>query len=117
MGAENIIVIDGNEYSFESGETILQVAQRNGIDIPTLCYMKEAFPTGGCRVCLVEVEGARSLVTSCAAPAASNMVVRTDSPRVIKARQLSLELLISSGNHNCLVHHPSKPHIFPLLCA
>ena len=103
MTAENIMVIDGNEYSFEIGETILQVAQRNGIDIPTLCYLKGASPTGACRICLVEVEGARSLVTSCSAPAAPNMVVRTATKRVIEARRLNLELLLASGTHNCLV--------------
>ena len=103
MAAENIIVIDGNEFSFEPGETILQVAQRNGIDIPTLCYLKGATPTGACRICLVEVEGARSLMASCSVPAAPGMVVKTESPKVIEARRLNLELLISSGSHNCLV--------------
>ena len=57
MESENIITIDGNDYFFEDGETILQVARRNGIDIPTLCYLKGASPTGVCRICLVEVEG------------------------------------------------------------
>jgi predicted molibdopterin-dependent oxidoreductase YjgC len=103
MSSENIMVIDGNEVSFENGETILQVAGRSGIDIPTLCYLKGATPTGACRICLVEVEGARSLVTSCSAPAAPNMVVRTSSKRVIEARRLNLELLLASGSHNCLV--------------
>ena len=64
--ADNIIVIDGQEYSFEPGETILQVAEKNGIFIPTLCYLAKGIsPTGACRVCLVEVEGARSLMASC----------------------------------------------------
>jgi predicted molibdopterin-dependent oxidoreductase YjgC len=103
MSLENIITINGNEFSFEEGETILQVARRNGIEIPTLCYLKGGTPTGSCRICLVEVEGARTLVSSCSAPAAPNMVVRTESRRVIEARRLNLELLISSGSHNCLV--------------
>lgn len=103
MGSENNIVIDGQEYSFKPGETILQVARRNGIDIPTLCYLKGASPTGACRICLVEVEGARNLVASCAAPAAPKMVVRTESPSVVKARRMNLELLLASGHHNCLV--------------
>ena len=102
MGSQNMIVIDGQEYSFTPGETILQVASRNGIDIPTLCYLKGASPTGACRVCLVEVEGARNLVASCAAPAAHKMVVRTDTPRVLRARRLNIELLLASGQHNCL---------------
>jgi predicted molibdopterin-dependent oxidoreductase YjgC len=102
MGAENIITIDGQEFSFTTGETILKVAQRNGFDIPTLCYLKGATPTGACRMCVVEVEGARALVASCAAPAAHNMVVTTESPRIIQARRVNLELLLVSGQHNCL---------------
>jgi predicted molibdopterin-dependent oxidoreductase YjgC len=103
MAAQNIIIINGNEFAFESGETILEVARRNNIDIPTLCHLKGATSTGACRVCVVEVEGARSLVASCAAPAANNMVVRTESASVIEARRVVLQLLLSSGNHNCAV--------------
>ena len=103
MDSENVIVIDGQEVSFTPGETILQVAQRNGFDIPTLCYLKGASPTGACRMCLVEVEGAQSLVASCATHAAPNMVVRTENSRVINARRTNLEVLLASGNHNCLV--------------
>ena len=96
------MVIDGHEFFFNQDETILQVAQRNGIFIPTLCYLKGTTPTGACRVCLVEVEGARNLVASCATPATSNMVVRTDTERITKARKLNIELLLASGQHNCL---------------
>jgi len=78
------------------------VAQRNGIHIPTLCYLKGATPTGACRICVVEVEGARNLVASCATPAAPGMVVKTDSRRVIEARRTNIELLLASGHHNCL---------------
>jgi predicted molibdopterin-dependent oxidoreductase YjgC len=102
MNSENTLVIDGKELRFEQGETILEVARRNGIDIPTLCYLKGAAPTGACRICLVEVEGARALVTSCSTPAARNMVIKTASKRVLEARRLNLELLLSSGSHNCL---------------
>jgi predicted molibdopterin-dependent oxidoreductase YjgC len=98
-----MITIDGQTFLFDPGETILDVASRNGIFIPTLCYLKGASPTGACRICLVEVEGARNLVASCATPAGIDMVVSTDSPRVVKARRLNLELLLSSGYHNCLV--------------
>ena len=103
MSKENIITINGQEFSFEPGETILDVATRNGIYIPTLCYLKRTTPTGACRICVVEVEGARNLVASCSTPASPGMKIKTDSPRVIEARRLNLELLISSGNHNCLV--------------
>ncbi len=103
MTEQNMMLINGNEFTFESGETILEVAQRNSIDIPTLCHLKGATPTGACRICVVEVEGARSLVASCAAPAASNMVVRTESAKVIASRRMVIQLLLSSGNHNCAV--------------
>jgi predicted molibdopterin-dependent oxidoreductase YjgC len=103
MAEQNIIVINGNEFSFEPGESILDIARRNSIDIPTLCHLKNAIPTGACRVCVVEVEGARSLLASCATPAANNMVVRTESAKVIEARRMVIQLLLSSGNHNCAV--------------
>jgi len=108
MESEKMILINGHEFMFFPGETILQVAQRNEIDIPTLCFMKRATPTGACRMCLVEVEGARGLVASCAMPAAPKMVVRTETPRIGRARRLTLELLFSSGHHNCLVQEPMR---------
>ena len=102
MNSENIITIDGQSFSFTPGETILQVAQQNGILIPTLCYLKGTIPTGRCRTCLVEVEGEKDLVESCAYPAKSGLSVKTDSPQVILERRASLELLMASGQHNCL---------------
>jgi len=105
MDKTDLIVINGNEYAFEPGETILEVARRNEVDIPTLCHLKGAAPTGACRICVVEVEGARNLVASCAAPAAAGMVVRTESPVVVESRRLTLELLLSSGNHNCAIRN------------
>jgi len=103
MPTENSLLINGNRFSFEPGETILQVAQRNSVAIPTLCYLKKATPTGACRMCVVEVKGARSLVASCAGPAAPNMEVQTETAEVVKARRMVLQLLLSSGNHNCAV--------------
>jgi len=103
MAAENKIIINGNEFSFEPGESILQVARRNSIDIPTLCYLKGTTATGACRVCVVEVERARALVASCAAPAGNQMVVHTESPKVVETRKMIIRLLLSSGNHNCAV--------------
>jgi len=102
MSTKNLIAINGQGLKFRPGETILQVAQRHGICIPTLCYLKGASPTGACRMCLVEVEGARNLVASCVAPAAPNMVVQTDSDRVISSRKMNLELLLSMGHHYCV---------------
>lgn len=103
MSSENVIIIDGQEISFTPGETILDVAKRSGFDIPTLCYLKRVSPTGACRICVVELEGAQNLVASCATPAAPKMAVRTETSRVINARRMNLEVLLASGHHNCLV--------------
>ena len=102
MSDQNII-INGNPLPFETGDTILDVARRNFIDIPTLCYLKGTSPTGACRMCVVEVERARTLLTACSTPAANNMVVQTESPKVIESRKMILQLLLSSGNHNCAI--------------
>ncbi len=99
----NIIFIDCKEFSFKSGQTILEVAKENDVYIPTLCALKGAAPTGACRICLVDVEGAKNLVASCVTQASPNMVIKTNSPRVLNARRMNLELLLSSGQHNCLV--------------
>ncbi|ABW66655.1 molybdopterin oxidoreductase Fe4S4 region [Desulfosudis oleivorans Hxd3] len=98
---KNIIVINGHELSFKDGETILDVALRNGIDIPTLCHLKGTTPTGTCRVCVVEVHGADDLVTACTEEAAHNMVVRTESARVVASRRETIREMLASGNHNC----------------
>jgi len=97
------IIINGNTFAFEPGETVLAIAQRNSIDIPTLCHLKGTTPTGACRICVVEIEGARSLAPACSAPAAHNMIVQTESPKVVEARKLILQLMLSSGNHNCAI--------------
>ena len=101
--AENIITIDGRQLEFEKEETIVEVARRNGIFVPTLCHMKGTRPTGACRVCVVEVEGARALLPACATPAAPKMVVHTHSSSVIEARKTIIALLLQSGNHNCAI--------------
>jgi predicted molibdopterin-dependent oxidoreductase YjgC/NADH:ubiquinone oxidoreductase subunit E len=101
--AENTITIDGRELPFEPGETILDVARRNGVFIPTLCHLKGAQPTGACRVCVVEIEGGRVLAPACASPAGPNMVIHTHSPAVIEARRTILALLLQSGHHNCAI--------------
>ncbi len=103
MDEQKSIFINGNSFSFTPGETILTVAQRNHIDIPTLCYLKGASPTGACRICVVEVEKARNLMPACSTPAENGMKVQTESPQVIKSRKMSLQLLLASGNHNCAV--------------
>ena len=101
--ARPTLTLNGKKVSFEPGQTILEVARQNQVDIPTLCYLKDCTPTGACRVCLVEVKGARTLVASCAMPAAGGMEVQTDTERVRRSRRLNIELLLASGNHNCLI--------------
>ncbi len=103
MEQTNLIVINGNELPIEPGETILDVARRGDIDIPTLCHLKGTTPTGACRICVVEVKGARTLLPACSTPAVPNMVVRTESPDVVSSRKEILRLMLSSGNHNCAV--------------
>jgi predicted molibdopterin-dependent oxidoreductase YjgC len=103
MSDKQILTINGNQFEFETGETILDVCRRSSIDVPTLCHLKGTTPTGACRICVVEVENARSLLTACTTPAAANMVVATESPAVIAARREILQLMLSSGNHNCAV--------------
>jgi predicted molibdopterin-dependent oxidoreductase YjgC len=101
MADQNVLVMNGNRFTFEPGETILSVATRNSIDIPTLCHLKGTTPTGACRICVVAVEGARTLLPACATPAGKNMVIQTESPAVVEARRTILKLLLASGNHNC----------------
>ena len=97
------LVIDYRKIVGEPGQTIYEVAKENNIYIPVLCYHPAASPSGSCRVCVVEVEGARTLVASCAQPINEGMVVNTRSGRVLSSRRLAVELLLSSGDHNCLV--------------
>ncbi len=96
------LIMDGRELDFKPGATILEVARAHGIDIPTLCYLDGCKPTGACRVCVVEVKGARSLVASCSTPAENGMEIQTHSERVLRSRRLTVELLMASGNHNCI---------------
>ena len=95
--------LNGTLVPFESGQTILEAARGADIFIPTLCDYQDTRPTGACRVCVVEVEGARTLVPACATPATPGSVIRSDSPRVESARRMVLELMLASGNHNCLI--------------
>ena len=96
------LTIDGIQVQVEDGTTILQAAQAAGIDIPTLCYMKELAPDGSCRMCLVEVEGARGLMTACAAPVTEGMVVRTNTPEVLESRKFILQMMLSNHTGDCM---------------
>ena len=96
------LVLDGRAVSFRPGQTVLEVARENGVRIPTLCHHRKTGPLGRCRVCVVEVEGQRGLPTSCNLDARDGMVVRTSTERVLRARRMLVNLLLSSGEHNCL---------------
>lgn len=97
------LTINGRSVSCEAGLSILDAAAGVGIKIPTLCYLKEAFPTGACRICVVEVEGRDRLLPACETPADEGLVVQTESSRVREARKAILEMLLASGQHNCFV--------------
>jgi predicted molibdopterin-dependent oxidoreductase YjgC len=96
------ITIDGKVYEFRPGQTIYEVAKENGIYIPVLCHHEQVKPVGACRICVVEVEKARTLVASCAMPAEDGMVVQTTTDRIRKSRRLTVELLMTQGRHNCI---------------
>ena len=95
------ITIDGKTTEVKKGTTVLNAARELGIEIPTLCDHPELTPYGGCRMCLVEVEGARTLQPSCTLPASNNMVVKTDTKKVHDARKFILSMIFSERNHFC----------------
>ena len=100
---ENVnIKINGLAVSAPAGSTILDAARLAGIRIPTLCFMKEINEIGACRMCVVEVKGARSLVTACVYPVNGGMEVFTNTPRVIESRKKTMQLLLSNHNRSCL---------------
>lgn len=95
MGQQFELTIDGKSYAAHTGETVLQVATRNGIAIPTLCSDDRMDAAGCCRACLVEIDGQRRLQPSCAWQAAPDMRVQSDSPKVLKHRELLVSLYLS----------------------
>ena len=94
--------INDKEYSVPKDSTVLEAARYAGIDIPTLCYLKDINEIGACRICLVEVKGARGLATACVCPATEGMEIYTNTPKVINARKMNLELLLSAHDKKCL---------------
>ncbi len=95
------ITMNGSEVLAPQGVTILDAAKSVGINIPTLCHHPKLEPIGACRICVVEVKGQRSLVTSCTFPVFEGMEVETESPKVVAARKLILDMLFSERNHYC----------------
>ena len=100
--AEITLTIDGKKVKGEQGDTILEVCQKNGIDVPTLCYHPALPPEGICRVCLVEVSGQHTLQPSCVFKATEGMEVQTHTPKVIEARRFMVELLLSDHPLDCM---------------
>ena len=96
------IKINGREFAVPKNATVLEAARFAGIDIPTLCYLKDINEIGACRLCLVEVKGARGLVTACVYPVNEGMEVFTNTPKVLNARKLNLELVLSTHEKKCL---------------
>lgn len=99
---EITITINGKTCSAPEGSTILEAARYNNIDIPTLCFLKEINEIGACRMCVVEVEGAKSLATSCVYPIREGMKIVTNSERVFQSRKINLELILSTHERKCL---------------
>lgn len=95
------VTIDGIECIAEKGQTILQIARENGIEIPTLCYIDEVKAYGACGLCVVEAENTPKLLRACASVAADGMVIKTDTPRVRQSRKIALELLLSDHTGDC----------------
>ena len=94
--------INGQSVSVPENYTVLEAAREAGIDIPTLCYLKDYSETGSCRMCVVEIVGARALQAACVYPVAEDLEVLTHSPKVKAARKSTLELLLSNHDRQCL---------------
>ena len=96
------LTIDGVEIKVPKGTTILEAAKQAGIDIPTLCFLKEINEVGDCRMCIVEVEGRKGFATSCIQTVEDGMIVHTHTPNVLEARHVILDLIISNHAKDCL---------------
>ena len=111
------VIIDGREYSVRKGATILEACKSVGIEIPTLCYLKEINEIGACRICVVEVKGARSLVAACVYPLdRDGTEIMTHSPAVLASRKTTLQLLLSQHDKKCLSCIRSGDCEFQKLC-
>ncbi len=102
------LTIDNVEVEVPKDYTILEAAKATGIDIPTLCFLKDINEVGACRVCLVEVEGARSLQASCVQPVYEGMIVKTNTKKLRNVRKSTVELLLSNHDRECLTCFRNK---------
>lgn len=96
------LTIDGKNIEVQEGTTVLEAAELAGVYVPTLCHHPQLTPYGGCRLCMVDVEGARTLQPSCTLPASDGMVINTNSQKVLDARKFVLNLIFSERNHFCM---------------
>ncbi|MBQ8163904.1 MAG: iron hydrogenase small subunit [Clostridia bacterium] len=96
------IKINDREYAVPANSTVLEAARYAGVDIPTLCYLKDINEIGACRLCLVEVKGARGLAAACVYPVNEGMEVYTNTPKIRKTRKTNLELVVSAHKKKCL---------------
>jgi formate dehydrogenase major subunit len=96
------LTIDGKTIEVQEGTTVLEAAGEAGVYVPTLCHHPQLTPYGGCRLCMVDVEGARTLQPSCTLPATDGMVVNTKTQKVLDARKFVLTLIFSERNHFCM---------------
>ena len=96
------VKVNGIAVSVPKGATILEAARVAGVEIPTLCFMKEKNEIGACRICVVEATGARGLVTACVYPVTEGMEIQTNTKKVREARKTTLELILSTHDKNCL---------------
>lgn len=110
------LVINGQEIEVSKGSTVLGAARSAGINIPTLCYMRNTTANGACRMCVVETDTARNLVPACVYPVTEGMKVETHSQRVLQARKVILELLIANHPKECLQCEKSNKCKLQILC-
>ena len=97
------VSFDGEDYDGYAGESVLECARRNGVTIPSLCFLEGLSVWGGCRICVVEVAEDHRLRPACATPVAADIEVKTETPRLRAYRKSILELLFAEGNHVCAV--------------
>lgn len=95
------LTVDGIVVMVPQGTTVLEAARQADIRIPTLCHLPDLRPEGACRLCVVQIEGVRTLAASCVQPVAEGMVVRTHTPEVLEARRLVLELILANHPTDC----------------
>ena len=96
------VTINGKNVEVKEGSTILEAARKLNIDIPTLCFLKDVNEVGDCRMCVVEVEGMRGVIPACIQKVTEGMVIKTATPEIIESRKITLDLILSNHDRDCL---------------